>query len=319
VKGSLRICTAFGIPIQVHWTFLLLALFVANLSLGMLIGLAILFCIVVLHELGHSVVAQRFGIRVLDITLWPLGGMARLGNMPESPKIEALVALAGPAVNFALLMLTLPLLLAAWVAFGQPAAVAEVGAASSWITSFLFYFAFANLLIGTFNLVPAFPMDGGRVLRAWFARKLDWVTATERAVRIGRFIALTLLILALPLWLQSERSFCGLPLVVLFVWFAGGQELFAVRLRHGQFGGLGGAGGAGGPGGRGGFGGFGGARQPETDPGPERPADADAVWRARRPEAGPPGGGQTGFSEEFLRDLESHHRRLRRPKSDDDA
>ena len=201
----------FGITIKVHGLFLvmLLVLMVVAPRYGML--LPILFGCVLLHELGHGLVAQRFGIRVLDITLWPLGGMARMSTIPESPRIEALIAIAGPAVNFALAALSVPLLF-------LPGPVAL----------FAQFFLAVNLLMGLFNLVPAFPMDGGRLLRAYLGRGRDWVSATELAVRVGRVFAIAML-LAWPFMHFNVV----LPLIALFIWFTGRQELYGVRLRHG--------------------------------------------------------------------------------------
>jgi stage IV sporulation protein FB len=232
--GSFRIGNAFGIPIRLHWTFLALFLFVAlqvQAPLAPLIYLTVLFLCVLLHELGHSLVARTFGIRVVDITFWPLGGMARLTSIPEVPRIEALVSIAGPAVNF--LLAGLGLVAVVW------SLPWNAGLAQS-ATDLAGTFVDINLMLGLFNLVPAFPMDGGRILRAWFARRSDWMSATERAVRVGRVIAgaviaFFLLWLVSPIvagWLGPVRGALGLPLIALFVWISGGQELLAVRLRH---------------------------------------------------------------------------------------
>lgn len=222
MNGSFKIGTAFGIPIRVHWMFLPFVL----VLIGSPFLIVTLFGSVFLHELGHSLVARSFGIQVLDITFWPLGGMARMNRMPESPRVEGLVAIAGPAVNFVLVGITLPLMLLASVAHPQGALMQ-----ATW--SFLTI----NLLLGTFNLLPAFPMDGGRIVRAFLGRRHDWVTATEKAVRIGRFVALAMVLLPLVGFLADNaaaQSFCMMPVIAAFVWFAGGQELMSVRLRHGR-------------------------------------------------------------------------------------
>jgi len=227
LNDSIRIATLFGIPIRLHWLFLPLLLIVAGEE--SLLLLFVLFGSVLLHELGHSLVARRFGIQVVDITFWPLGGMARMSEMPEDPKVEGLVAIAGPAVNFALALAALPL------------AVLFAGTGSA-AAPFLSTFIGMNLLLGLFNLLPAFPMDGGRILRAFFARRSDWVDATERAVRVGRSIALFLIVLTLATAFTPFRSlFCMMPIIALFVWVAGGRELAVVRHRHGRspFGGIG--------------------------------------------------------------------------------
>lgn len=209
----------FGITVRIHALFVAMLVVVMMVWPQLALALPILFGCVLLHELGHSLVAQRFGIRVLDITLWPLGGMARMSTIPEEPRIEALIAISGPAVNFALAALALPLLLVTGPMIGL-----------------VHFFVAVNLLMGVFNLLPAFPMDGGRLLRAYLGRRRDWVSATERAVRVGRIFALVML-LSWPFFGYNPV----LPLIALFVWFTGSQELMGVRLRHGlvPFGGFG--------------------------------------------------------------------------------
>ncbi len=209
--GSFPIGRLFGITVRAHGLFVVMLLAVMLFWPRLALALPILFGCVLLHELGHSLVAQRFGLKVLDITLWPLGGMARMSTIPEVPRTEALIASAGPAVNFALALVALPLLLAP-----EP------------FLPLVQFFLAVNVLMGAFNLLPAFPMDGGRLLRAWLGRTRDWVSATERAVRVGRWFAL-LMLLAWPLMHFN----LVLPLIAVFIWFTGSQELMGVRLRHG--------------------------------------------------------------------------------------
>lgn len=209
---SFTLGTLFGIKIRVHSMFLVMPvlLMLADLSLGWFLMLCV---IVLLHELGHSLVAQRFGIRVLDITFWPLGGMARMSHIPEDSKIEGLIAIAGPAVNFAL---------------AAPAVLIAMGLGIPPEPGFLWQFIGINVALGTFNMIPAFPMDGGRVLRAFLGRKGDWLGATEKAVHVGRMIAVLMGIVGVftGMWI--------VPLISVWLWFAGGQELRAVRMRHQQ-------------------------------------------------------------------------------------
>ncbi len=289
--GSLKIGTAFGIPVRIHWTFLLLPYllaFLGNSPSVIVLGMAVVFGCVLLHELGHSLVARSFGIRVVDISFWPLGGLARMSEIPESPRIEGLVAIAGPAVNFlltgaGLLLLTLVLVL------GLPGE-------TLWRS-----FILLNLVQGLFNLVPAFPMDGGRVLRAFLARKRDWLSATEMAVRVGRVMAALMFAGSIALMILVPQVVCLLPLVAVFVWLAGARELLAVRLRHGVLPFGGGAHAAAAP-----TAAHGAGRAAES-------AEAEA-GSARRPSAweqrSPFGGGQ-GFSEEAIRALENYRGRLR--------
>ena len=222
--GSFRIGSVLGISVRIHVTLLAVMLLVAmgQMSRGaqgfdVALDLVVLFGCVLLHELGHSVVAQSFGVRVVDITLWPLGGMARMTAIPESSKIEALIAVAGPMVNFVLAAIALVLALT----FHSP---------HLWLALFV------NLAMGVFNLVPAFPMDGGRVLRAFLGRRGDWVGATRAAVRVGRAFALVMAAVGV-LHIATSDGVDGLwmlPVLALFLWWAGEQELFAVLWRHGQ-------------------------------------------------------------------------------------
>ena len=158
MNGSIQIGSILGITVRLHVLLLLMfAVLVFWLEQPPLV-LAILFGCVLLHELGHSLVALAFGLRVIDITLWPLGGMARMSRIPESTRIEGLIAIAGPAVNFVL-------------------ALAGFGAFVLWPglqqSELLAWFIGVNLLMGLFNLLPAFPMDGGRLLRAFLGWRGD--------------------------------------------------------------------------------------------------------------------------------------------------
>jgi Zn-dependent protease len=279
--------------VRIHLTFLLLvwALFLFTSDPLQALGLiAVIFGCVLLHELGHSLVARGFGLRVADITLWPLGGMARMSEIPEVPRIEALIAIAGPAVNFGLAGLAL-LGLAAGVALD----------AQSDLEDFLWFFLVANVMQGGFNLLPAFPMDGGRLLRAFLARKRDWLAATEVAVRVGRVLAGVLFLGSLAFVLRGQ-GFCMMPLVALFVWLEGKRELWSVRLRHGvsPFG----------PGARTAWSSSEQAMEEGTGAAPQEPPEPGSArrprtWLQRLSRSG-------GFSEDEIRRLESHRGPLRR-------
>jgi len=309
VNGSLELGRAFGIPIRLHWTFLVLAIPMA--MAGRLTALFVLFGCVLLHELGHSLMAKRFGIRVLDITFWPLGGMARMSDLPEVPRVEGWIAIAGPLVNFVLV----------GIAMGALALVIALGIEPA-LTPVL-WFAGINLALGTFNLLPAFPMDGGRVLRAWFGRRHDWVRATEKAVSVGRVVAV--LMVALPLLVNALLpGATGMPctvfLIAVFVWLMGARELMAVRMRHGLSP-LGAAAGAsGGAAGR--FRGPYGAAPADATPTPpappprEAPPPAGGLGEARRPARWEPIESPR-LDEAGLRELERFPGRLRRPPPDD--
>lgn len=222
MPASFRIASIAGIPIRVHVLFVLLvAVYALAPGTGRfeMAALAVLVACVLLHELGHAFVARRFGVRVVDITLWPLGGMARLAHIPESSRVEASIAIAGPAVNVVLALAALPFVLY----FGGDAASIESEPVIAQIAA---AFVVVNALMAGFNLLPAFPTDGGRLVRAWFARKRSWADATARAVWIGRFLALGIAALGIAwgLWM--------LPIVAAWLWWAGGVELAQVRLRH---------------------------------------------------------------------------------------
>lgn len=167
-----------GIPIRLHSSFLVLAallilLDVASGGLGSALGTLLLglglFGSVLLHELGHALTARRFGIDTHSITLYPFGGIAALSAEPQTPRAELWIALAGPAVNFVL-------------------AAAGLGLASLG-TPLMGTFAAINLALGLFNLLPAFPMDGGRVLRAGLTRRMGRLDATAAAIRVSRWFA----------------------------------------------------------------------------------------------------------------------------------
>lgn len=175
----MRIAVIAGIPIRLHVSFLaLIGAFlvwaaVTKGMIGLLLTAAVslgLFGSVVLHELGHAMAARRYGIGTAHITLYPFGGIAAIEDMPEEPVEELVIALAGPAVNFALAALF------AW-AF----------ALTGWpIAGILIAM---NLVMGLFNLIPAFPMDGGRVLRALLATRMGWVPASHLSIKVGRAFA----------------------------------------------------------------------------------------------------------------------------------
>ncbi|WP_256368969.1 site-2 protease family protein [Aquisphaera insulae] len=155
----------------------------SGLSLNLLVSicfLILLFGCIVLHELGHALMARRFGIGTLDITLSPIGGVARLERLPRAPGAEILIALAGPAVTFAIVLGLFGLQIFGLLDGGDNSALGDLG------TSLLI----VNLVLGLFNLIPAFPMDGGRVLRAVLSGWLGRVRATSIAATIGRAAAL---------------------------------------------------------------------------------------------------------------------------------
>src|SRR5260221_4925464 len=187
MRWSLRVGSPFGIRIELHVTFLLFLGWIA-ISQGLLSGnparalisvllFLLVFVCVVLHELGHALMARRYGIRTRDIVLLPIGGVARLERMPDKPQQEIAIALAGPAVNLRILLVLLALRLEF-----DGGAVIEGGLLDTLLL--------VNIVMIAFNLIPAFPMDGGRVLRALLALRMPYARATAIAANVGQAFAL---------------------------------------------------------------------------------------------------------------------------------
>lgn len=228
---SFRIGKLFGIDIRVHLIFVAFIILICfhdivqsgsiRIAAIELFWILLLFVFVLSHELGHSLVAQRAGIRVIDIVLWPLGGLARLKGENRHPMTEFKIAMAGPAVNIAVALAVYPF----WHFMADRQIWFIIADQQTYHP--LFFVLAVNLALGTFNLVPAFPMDGGRILRALIARKKSYLKATEIAVRVGRLIAWTCLLIAIFYY----GNF-WLALICLFVLWAGSAELRAVRARE---------------------------------------------------------------------------------------
>ncbi len=220
----------FGIRIRVHYLFLLFVAFLVvqqgiadarqntSVAPALLLFILLLFGFVLLHELGHSLIARRFGIPTKDITLWPLGGIARLGRIPETPKIELLIAIAGPAVNLVIALLALPFA----IAF-----VPDLWEQTTRLrpTSLLSACIVANVFMAGFNFIPAFPMDGGRVLRSLLGYRMDFPSATRQAVRVGRLFAFAFILCGLFTPMRM------LILIGIFILIVGAQEERSVRWR----------------------------------------------------------------------------------------
>ena len=190
MRWSYRIARVAGIDVYLHATFLLLLAWIgfgayrsggAPAAVEGVVLILVVFAIVVMHELGHALVARRFGIPTKDITLLPIGGVARLQSMPREPRQELAIAVAGPAVNVALALL-IAAILAATGRLGSPAAIFAADEGTLTGGGLLRQLLQINVVILLFNLIPAFPMDGGRVLRALLAvRSGDYARATVQA------------------------------------------------------------------------------------------------------------------------------------------
>lgn len=221
---SFEVGRIFGIPVRIHFTFLLMLLFVGfNTSggtMGSLLDLegviftGLVFGCVLLHELGHSVLARRYGIAVDNITLLPIGGVAAMRSMPQSAKVEFLIAIAGPAVSVGLGLI---FAVAARQVYG-PAVWHVLGRSGSGMP-LLIELATINFTLTAFNLVPAFPMDGGRVLRSLLWSRQGFARATHVAARIGQGLAAVCFIAALGGYVGP-----WLLLIAMFIYFGAEAE-----------------------------------------------------------------------------------------------
>jgi len=228
--ASLRIARLFGINVQIHWTFWLLPLWIVlswqtaphMFPLWMtLLLIAALFVCVVLHEFGHALTAREFSIRTRNITLTPLGGIAQLERMSHKPWEEFCIAVAGPLVNVVLAVL-----------FGLPLLFTFTVAPNLLDTAWWEFGAMLvalNVVMVLFNMIPAFPMDGGRVLRAILSSFMGLLDGTRAAVTVGTIVAIVMGIFGA---IQLESVW--IPLIAAFVIFAGHQELWVLEMEDRQ-------------------------------------------------------------------------------------
>jgi Zn-dependent protease/predicted transcriptional regulator len=222
---SFGIGTIAGIRVRLHVTFVLFVGWIAVTrglftedpggAIGAVVLLLLIFACVLLHELGHALAARRYGVLTRDIILLPIGGVARLQRMPDKPSQEIVVALAGPAVN---VVLAAALLL---FARGAPDAILEMAAHGAMLQTLIV----VNVMMVVFNMIPAFPMDGGRVLRAALALRLPYARATQIASIVGQSIALLFATVGL------FAANLALVLIALFVFLAAGEERSSVQAR----------------------------------------------------------------------------------------
>lgn len=224
---SFPIGTVKGTVIRVHLTFFLLLAWIGAVHYAQggwdaavqgVVFICLLFVCVLLHEFGHVFAARRYGVHTPDITLLPIGGVARLERIPEQPSQELVVALAGPAVNVVIAAVLFLIL------GGLPGA--EGMEVQNPGVDILTRLAVANVFLVVFNLIPAFPMDGGRVLRAFLAHRMGYVRGTQRAASVGQVVAFLLGLLGL---------LGGNPLLIFiafFVWLGAASEAHAVQMRE---------------------------------------------------------------------------------------
>jgi Zn-dependent protease len=238
MDSSVRLFSVRGIDIKVHVTFPLILIWAAiqfgALSQeglqGALFGVVVtllLFTIVVLHELGHSFAALEFDVPIRQIVLLPIGGVAQMGRIPDKPSQEFLIAIAGPAVNFVLAILFWAIAQVLSISLGFREIVSTLRGMGTLEFASVFRYVFAtNLFLGVFNLLPAFPMDGGRVLRALLASRMEFGRATAIAVLVGQGMA----------WLMGLWGFLGggffLIVIAVFIYLGASQEGQLTQLRN---------------------------------------------------------------------------------------
>jgi len=239
MKWSFQIGSIRGIPIKLHVTFLIIFLFVIwffatreqpiynitisfgsmNISSGLkyllgTIAAVLFFATLLFHELSHSFMAQRYGAHIRGITLFVIGGVSQMDEIPKEPRMEARISAAGPGFSLGIGLISLAL----YYLFG-PVNLAESGAvvknAALIVVGII---AFYNIVLGLFNLIPAFPMDGGRLLRAWLAKRMSYIDATRKAVAVGKSFAFAMGILGL----FTLQFF--LLLIAFFIYFGGSEE-----------------------------------------------------------------------------------------------
>lgn len=231
ITGALTLVRWFGIPVKIHWSFGLLLVYVVYTSYANQLGirgglffgmflLSLFFC-VVLHEFGHALTAKKFGVNTLDIILLPIGGVARLTHIPQKPLQELWIALAGPMVN-----VLIAAVIALYLAIFRENAWEIIGNAETiylHTENFLPLLLLLNITLVFFNMIPAFPMDGGRVLRALVAIKWGRLKATRVASILGQLLAISFM---------GFGIFNGhfiLAFIGLFIFFSAGNEYRMVR------------------------------------------------------------------------------------------
>jgi Zn-dependent protease len=228
---SISIASIKGIPVKVHWSFILLFIWVGYIgftagmnSTGILrfcLFTIILFVCIILHEYGHALTAQRFGVKTKDIIISPIGGVARLKKIPEKPRHEFLIAIAGPAVN---LVISVIIGFSLWFFSSQGLnIIGDQSSVFNYLSNFLPMLFWLNIMLIVFNLLPAFPMDGGRILRSLLSIRLGRKKATRVASVLGQGVALFLIGFAI---FEGELI---LGIIGIFVFFSAANEYRMVR------------------------------------------------------------------------------------------
>ncbi len=228
MKWSWKIGRFSGIDLKIHATFAIIIVWVIynhiiagdglRPTVESLIFVLTIFTCVILHEFGHALTAKKYGIKTLDIILLPIGGVARLERMPEDPKQELWVALAGPAVNVLIAFIIFLILFLT----SSPIPLINI---EIFTGSFLAKLMALNIILVVFNMLPAFPMDGGRVLRALLALRMEYAKSTKIASKIGKAMAILFGIIGL-----FYNPF--LVFIAAFVWFGANHEEKMVRMKY---------------------------------------------------------------------------------------
>ncbi|NNE25533.1 MAG: site-2 protease family protein [Saprospiraceae bacterium] len=229
---SLYIGTYLGIPVKVHWSFGLILLLIGYIiydegfnfqeSAALILYVFSLFLCVILHEYGHALAARRYGVGTEDIILSPIGGLARLHRIPENPKQELVIAIAGPLVNLIIaLILFLIILIVGQFELTQQESMTMLIHPIGFIQMVLLL----NIVLFVFNLIPAFPMDGGRILRAGLSLKLDRLKATRIASITGRFLSVVFMVVGV------YYSHYALIFIGLFVYIMAFKEYQYLKMK----------------------------------------------------------------------------------------
>ena len=230
---SWKIATISGIPVLLHWTLGLFVMFFVWFAYhgsfdiakaGYLIGFIVcLFICILLHEFGHSLTAKRFGVKTKDIILSPIGGLARLESIPENPIQELKITINGPLVNLVIAAILASLILIFGLEFNPGFDQGRIEISGH---NFLQWLLYMNLGVFLFNLIPAFPMDGGRILRSLLSTKIGRRRATFWASMIGRVFAIGFVLYAVL------NGFFMLAIIGPFIFFLAGQEYEQVKLNE---------------------------------------------------------------------------------------
>ena len=236
MSWSIKLFSIKGIDIKIHTLFFLILIWAAyrwSVSTGAglqgalfgVVATLLLFVAVLLHELGHSFQAMKYKVKVKNITLMPLGGIAKMEELPKDTKQELKIALAGPMVNFAIaaVLVLIGVILQTRTVISIDELVASLGQ-TNW-AGMLAYLTMANLMLGLFNLLPAYPMDGGRILRSLLSMRMDQTRATRIAAVIGQGLAF---LMGLIGFINGQYT---LILIAIFIWMGAGQESRGVQVQ----------------------------------------------------------------------------------------